>query len=166
MNRHIIKIILSVYIFITIGISTIFRILIVSQALQLSDINLIVNALIAIFAVILLISKDKDNEKIMAILIICGYGLRVIFQIVNIIITWRFHINVGGMLVPIALAIAFLFILHREESGNPIMASKQHKDAQLGPVEIRLNKLQKLYDDGLISRDEYDDKRRQIIEDI
>ena len=57
-------------------------------------------------------------------------------------------------------------IASTNEDSDVIDVSTSASAAKSSPLEERLNNLSKLYDSGVISRDEYDRRRREIIDQI
>lgn len=139
---------------------------------DVKDLALLINLALIILGLVLLITKERPTAKAMVIGILIAYGASILLSaVVSLVTVFRVSLSLGINILPIIFAIIYLTNESKEAAVEPTFTSHSddihHKmTGQPTASEERLNVLRKLYDDGLISYDEYHQKRQQIIDKL
>lgn len=170
MKNNVLKLIIGILAMLHGSVSTIVRIIFFTNTFR--DLGGLVSVAIFVMGLILLLTKDRGTARAMVIGILVGYFAIFGVGIITFISVSRtFRTGLGLNVLPVIFSI--IYLVNDQKETNPAVYNSTNADSihhkmtgRPTSTEERLNAVTKLYDDGLISYDEYVAKRKKIIENL
>lgn len=157
MNSKIAKIITAIYALLYGGVNLILELAFFSSSMP--TLSLLINIAIVAFALTLLFVSDTQVEKIVIILLLATFGTNILRVFFNPISFSRiFSLSFSSYVIPVAFTIIYFIYVNK--------AQNVELDTSTPTLERRLNELEKVYINGLLSTEEYLAKRKKIIDSI
>ena len=155
MNSKIAKIIVAIYLLLYGGVNLL--IVLAFNGSNQPVVALLINLTIVVLALTLLFVADQQIEKVVFILLLAAFGTNIFLRFFTTIPTSAIYsFSFGAYIIPIGFSIIYFLNLNKEKN--------QVEKTPASSLETRLNELEKFYSNGLITSEEYLEKRKKIIE--
>lgn len=138
-----------------------------------SSIVCIVFGIIGIVAYIIALNK-KEEDKPSLVFSAIGYGVTALFLFVSMSMSSGIVIAIEVFLLFALIAAAMELIdrkidftsLIKKEAKEEVKSDKESSQSNSETVIEKLNKLKELYDQGILTEEEYSQKRKEIIDSL